>query len=82
MGGVVIIFARMEMLSPVEAGRIARGLRTGKKYRGVEQLVARMVHTHEVAGSNPAPATRKGEQKGKVDDGEEGDGVQGGAEID
>lgn len=27
------------------------------KYRVIEQMVARMVHSHEVAGSNPAYAT-------------------------
>ena len=29
-------------------------------HRGVEQLVARLVHTQEVAGSSPAPATSFG----------------------
>jgi hypothetical protein len=28
------------------------------KYRGVEQLVARLPHKQKVVGSNPAPATR------------------------
>ena len=28
-------------------------------YRGVEQRLARMAHNHQVAGSNPAPATKK-----------------------
>ena len=28
-----------------------------KKYRGVEQLVARRAHNPEVVGSNPSPAT-------------------------
>ena len=28
-----------------------------KRYRGVEQLVARRAHNPEVAGSNPVPAT-------------------------
>ena len=27
-------------------------------YRGVEQWLARMAHNHQVAGSNPAPATK------------------------
>lgn len=27
------------------------------KYRVIEQMVSRMVHTHEVAGSTPAYAT-------------------------
>ncbi len=27
-------------------------------YRGVEQWSARMAHNHQVAGSNPAPATK------------------------
>ena len=30
-----------------------------KKYRGVEQLVARRAHNPEVVGSNPSPATTK-----------------------
>ena len=30
-----------------------------KKYRGVEQLVARRAHNPEVVGSNPSPATLK-----------------------
>ena len=29
-----------------------------KKYRGVEQLVARRAHNPEVVGSNPSPATK------------------------
>ncbi len=29
-----------------------------EKHRGVEQLVARRAHNPEVAGSNPAPATK------------------------
>ena len=30
-----------------------------RKYRGVEQLVARWAHNPKVAGSSPAPATKK-----------------------
>ena len=31
----------------------------GKKYRGVEQLVARRAHNPEAAGSSPTPATKE-----------------------
>lgn len=41
---------------------IGTGLKTATpefKYRGVEQVVARLVHTQEVVGATPTPATTK-----------------------
>ena len=29
-----------------------------KKYRGIEQLAARVAHNHKVGGSSPSPATK------------------------
>ncbi len=34
-----------------------------KIHRGVEQLVAHRAHNPEVVGSNPTPATKKGQSK-------------------
>ena len=33
-----------------------------KRYRGMEQLVARRAHNPKVAGSSPAPATKRADR--------------------
>ena len=52
----------LKSCDPYRSYRFDSGLRHQRKFhkrRGVEQLVARRAHNPEVAGSNPAPATKK-----------------------
>ena len=46
-----------QMNSTIIIKRLERG---AKKYRGVEQSVARRAHNPEVVGSSPSPATTSG----------------------
>ena len=48
-----------QMNSTIIIKRLERG---AKKYRGVEQLVARRAHNPKVVGSSPASATITGHQ--------------------
>ena len=43
-----------------------RGLKLSGPHRGVEQLAARRAHNPEVAGSNPAPATKSTEREASL----------------
>ena len=57
--GVAELVDARDLKSCVPKERAGSTPVSGTTYRGVEQLAARRAHNPEVAGSNPAPATKR-----------------------